>query len=75
MTLNRSHPYPSWSPKTLRERLAATRAPDPATHTAIQHLIGLLDLHRPLDNSGKHGLLHTPTCGCEDTQTGGWIAS
>ena len=59
---------PGWYPKGLREELCRqqTFAPEPATYTAITHLIRLLDLHRPLGLDGKHGDLHTPTCGCED---------
>jgi hypothetical protein len=32
----------------------------------IQALIDQIDVHRPLGNDGKHGNLHTATCGCED---------
>lgn len=32
----------------------------------LEALIGELDLHRPLESDGKHGNLHTDTCGCED---------
>lgn len=32
----------------------------------LQHLINEIDKHRPLGSDGKHGNLHTPTCGCED---------
>lgn len=31
----------------------------------IQRLIDACDVHRPLGPDGKHGNLHTPTCGCE----------
>jgi hypothetical protein len=55
-----------WSPKTLREKLVAARAPDAITHDAINRLVGILDLHRPIGKDGLHGSLHTPTCGCED---------
>lgn len=30
-------------------------------------LIREIDKHRPLGSNGKHGNLHTSTCGCEDT--------
>lgn len=62
-----SHPQ-SWCPKWLGEclREQQTYAPDAYTSQAIERLIDLLDLHRPLGSSGKHGDLHTPTCGCED---------
>lgn len=57
-----------WCPKTLREKLCIqqTFAPDRHTSAEIGRLISLLDLHRPLGSNGKHGNLHTPTCGCED---------
>ena len=32
----------------------------------IQTIINEIDRHRPLGPDGKHGLDHTPTCGCED---------
>lgn len=32
----------------------------------IQQLINECDRHRPLGSNGKHGNLHTDTCGCED---------
>jgi len=32
----------------------------------LQRLIDECDRHRPVDNSGKHGDLHTSTCGCDD---------
>lgn len=32
----------------------------------LSRLIREIDVHRPLDNAGKHGDLHTLTCGCED---------
>lgn len=32
----------------------------------IDRLIAEIDQHRPLRADGKHGDLHTPTCGCED---------
>lgn len=32
----------------------------------IAGLIREMDKHRPLGTDGKHGDLHTPTCGCED---------
>lgn len=32
----------------------------------IGTLIREIDNHRPLGPNGKHGTLHTRTCGCED---------
>lgn len=32
----------------------------------IDKLTKEIDRHRPLGSNGKHGNLHTPTCGCED---------
>lgn len=29
-------------------------------------LIRQVDVHRPLGPNGKHGKLHTTTCGCEE---------
>lgn len=31
----------------------------------LQRLIDACDQHRPLGPDGKHGDLHTPTCGCD----------
>jgi hypothetical protein len=37
------------------------------SHTQrLQKLIDECDRHRPLGPDGKHGNLHTLTCGCED---------
>lgn len=57
-----------WNPKELREQLCVqqTYAPGKFTRNEIQRLIDVLDLHRPLGASGKHGDLHTPTCGCDE---------
>ena len=62
-------------PKMLRETLCVAqsrignswldvgRRPE---HVArIQRLIDECDRHRPLGIGGKHGDLHTPTCGCK----------
>lgn len=56
-----------WSPKSLGEwlREQQTWAPDEFTRMEIGRLIDVLNLHRPLGVDGKHGTLHTPTCGCE----------
>ena len=32
----------------------------------LQQLIDEIDKNRPLGSDGKHGNLHTHTCGCED---------
>lgn len=37
----------------------------PSIASAVDVLIAMIDKHRPLGNDGKHGDLHTPTCGCE----------
>jgi hypothetical protein len=60
-----------WCPKMLREQLCNQQhyAADAFTKGEIQRLINVLDLHRPLGPNGKHGSLHTPTCGCEDVPT------
>lgn len=38
----------------------------------IQGIIDELDKHRPLGSDGKHGNLHTETCGCQDKGHGDW---
>lgn len=57
-----------WCPKHLVEALSQqqTHAPDSETRDDIGYLIWLLQRHRPIGANGKHGDLHTPTCGCED---------
>lgn len=59
-----------WCPKVLREKLCIqqTFAPDLRTCDAIQSLVEILDEHRPLGSSGKHGEMHTLTCGCEESE-------
>lgn len=34
--------------------------------TYLKKLYDEIDRHRPLGPNGKHGNLHTATCGCED---------
>lgn len=58
-----------WCPKHLIEVLQAQQrhAPSGAAEWLIGKLIGHLVLvHRPTGADGKHGTLHTETCGCED---------
>ena len=55
--------------KVLREDLCrrqvqATDWPTPIA-SAVEVLIAMIDKHRPLGNDGKHGDLHTSTCGCD----------
>ncbi len=52
----------------LGQRAAAGLDLDHVPHwvARIQALIDQIDVHRPLGPDGKHGTLHTPTCGCED---------
>lgn len=38
----------------------------------ISRLIADIDRQRPLSSDGKHGDLHTSTCGCEDVQAPLW---
>ncbi len=61
--------------KATREALCAaqtavSRSVHPAVGTylgrLLQELIDACDKHRPLAPNGKHGDLHTATCGCED---------
>jgi hypothetical protein len=39
----------------------------------LQEVIDELDKHRPLGPDGKHGFLHTRTCGCKDAGLAYWI--
>lgn len=57
-----------WCPKKIVEVLSqqAAHAPDSYTYDRISELCDILELHRPVGSDGKHGDLHTPTCGCED---------
>lgn len=58
--------------KTLREMLcrAQVRPHDVEWPADVEYTVDLLirriDQHRPVGPDGKHGNLHTPTCGCED---------
>jgi hypothetical protein len=64
------------SPKMLRETLCVASARIAQSGrdedrleehlNRISRLINECDRHRPLGVDGKHGDLHTPTCGCED---------
>lgn len=61
--------YPNcWHPKGLIEHLnqQAVHVPDAYTGHLMAELAAVLRLHRPVGSNGKHGSLHTPTCGCED---------
>lgn len=40
--------------------------PDADDLARISRIIAEIDRQRPLGPDGKHGDLHTPTCGCED---------
>lgn len=40
--------------------------PERRASAHIGQLIAIIDLHRPLGDDGKHGDLHTATCGCDD---------
>lgn len=63
--------------KMLREALCAAQSAIAPARTALdaatrpqrmrrlQQLINEIDRHRPLGPDGKHGSLHTATCGCE----------
>jgi hypothetical protein len=64
----------SRSVKMMRETLCAAQSAvqhgpyderqKPSRTAHIQTLIDELDRHRPTGRGGKHGNLHTPTCGC-----------
>lgn len=47
---------PDWKGVHSQERVSAT----------LGNIINVLDHHRPLGSDGKHGNLHTATCGCDD---------
>ena len=55
------------SPKMLRETLCAAQAQvrNLVHSDRIGRLIAECDRHRPLGSDGKHGDLHTATCGCD----------
>lgn len=40
--------------------------PRPGDLERIKSIIADIDRQRPLGSDGKHGDLHTPTCGCDD---------
>lgn len=66
------------TPKSLRETLCVAqvdiarsgrRHEEVDAHLkTLQSLIFDIDVSRPLGPDGKHGDLHTHTCGCEDVQ-------
>jgi hypothetical protein len=63
--------------KMLREHLCADQARwqrewPSDIDSAVHVLIKMIDRHRPLGANGKHGDLHTPTCGCEDKPGTPW---
>lgn len=39
--------------------------PSKSDFDRIQRILEDIDRQRPLGSNGKHGNLHTPTCGCE----------
>lgn len=55
------------TPKSIREALCilSTGISDKHVMMIIQNLISECDRHRPLGSNGKHGNLHTTTCGCD----------
>lgn len=56
-----------WCPKSLLELInsQSVYAPDQSTRNKMSELVRILNVHRPVASNGKHGDLHTPTCGCE----------
>jgi hypothetical protein len=56
------------APKQLRETLCVvmTGLTDQTHLDRLQRLVDECDRHRPLGTDGKHGNLHTYTCGCDD---------
>ncbi len=63
---------PAQDLKMLREALCRAQSAlirvehYPHNGMYLQQIINEVDRHRPLGSDGKHGNLHTPTCGCED---------
>ena len=67
---------PDGNLKSLREALCSAqcelgnsgrnRGQVPYRIKRIGEVIAEIDRHRPLGPNGKHGNLHTDTCGCED---------
>jgi hypothetical protein len=65
------------TPKMIRETLCVAQSmmgfagPDRRREhiERLQRLIDECDRHRPLGADGKHGELHTDTCGCERKET------
>ena len=61
-------------PKMLRETLCVAQSTISGyggaraeEHCArLQRLIDECERKRPTDNAGKHGMMHTPECGCKD---------
>lgn len=54
--------------KALREALARAQSGrlTPEDSDRLTGVIAEIDRNRPLGPDGKHGDLHTPTCGCDD---------
>lgn len=55
--------------KTLREHLCSDATGNdwpPDVRVAVNDLINLIDVHRPLGPDGNHDYRHTETCGCLD---------
>lgn len=56
--------------KMLREDLCRRQVQShdwpQSIESGVEVLIAMIDKHRPLGTDGKHGDLHTATCGCVD---------
>jgi len=44
---------------------AGSSRPSQGDFDRIRRILEDIDRQRPLGSNGKHGNLHTPTCGCE----------
>lgn len=61
-----------YTPKSLHEAFCYSQTHLPDTpqgnhfRSVLQDLINEMQIHRPLGSNGKHGNLHTQTCGCDD---------
>lgn len=72
MTTRLTLTHPADTLKMVRETLCAAQNALPQTShhgQRITRIISEIDRQRPLDTDGKHGTLHTDSCGCDDNPT------
>lgn len=62
------------TPKMIKETMARIQSLAPSSSgpdsDIVQKIIDECDRHRPIGPEGRHGQLHTETCGCEDVPVG-----